>query len=112
MEKSMAEFERRTRIVTFRISEREFQKYTKLRDAEGAVSVSDLVRSALNRMLATCDPGSDNSMGHAVEVLGEMSRSLNEKLVIIAGLLREQRSTAKTAARNEVEPENEECLIS
>ena len=48
----MSVFKRRTRIVSFRLSEEEFQRVTDLCEIAGARSISDLARNAVQEFLS------------------------------------------------------------
>jgi DNA-binding transcriptional regulator GbsR (MarR family) len=64
----------RERLVYFRITEDEFHQFTSVCQQEGARSISDLARSAVQRLIADC------SREHEAEELAPKMESL-EKLI-------------------------------
>ena len=70
----------RNRLVYFRVSEDEFQKLSRMcQGNEGARSISELARSAVNRMLAEQN-GESSSVDHKLEILRAQIGTLTELL--------------------------------
>jgi hypothetical protein len=77
----MAVLKPRNRLVYFRVSEEEFQLFTNMCQAEGARSISDLARVALQRLAherATSTEVKVNSEGVFFETLRLITEALNE----------------------------------
>src|SRR5215469_16456656 len=69
----MAVLKPRNRLVYFRVSEEEFQLFTSMCQAEGARSISDLARVALQRL-------AQEHKGNSEDVFLEKLRLINEAL--------------------------------
>jgi hypothetical protein len=71
----------RTRVIYFRISEEEFGRLNQLCQAQGARSLSDLARTAMQDMLgqAAGQPGTD-AVATKLETLERMLSELNQAL--------------------------------
>lgn len=69
----MAVLKPRNRLVYFRVSEEEFQLFTSMCQAEGARSISDLARVALQRL-------AQEHKGNTEDVFLEKLRLINEAL--------------------------------
>jgi hypothetical protein len=69
----MAVLKPRNRLVYFRVSEEEFQLFTSMCQAEGARSISDLARVALQRL-------AHEHKGNTEDVFLEKLRLINEAL--------------------------------
>jgi hypothetical protein len=69
----MAVLKPRNRLVYFRVSEEEFQLFTSMCQAEGARSISDLARVALQRL-------AHEHKGNSEDVFLEKLRLINEAL--------------------------------
>jgi hypothetical protein len=88
----VAVFKTRTRLVYFRISEDEFQEYTRLCQSEGVRSLSDLARSAVNRMIDSYGPGSEAVLTEKIQALEAITNSLNQHLSTLSDLLKRHQS--------------------
>lgn len=74
---------RRTRMISFRVSEREFESLKAVSEARGARSVSDFARLALCRDGCTFEPGPAAELERLrgeIQALGESVRRLVELL--------------------------------
>src|SRR5262250_3057512 len=71
--KAMPVFKRRTKLVSFRVSDEEYEKLQGACLAEGARSISELARSALRRTVWAQNPSLDV---HAPEAEGSGTREL------------------------------------
>ena len=78
----MAVLKPRERLVYFRISEDEFRQFVSVCEQEGARSVSDLARSAVQRLIAD---GDRNRNG---EELAEKMRRLEQLIMAVTEQLR------------------------
>lgn len=87
----MAVIRPRTKLVHCRVSEDEFAHFSRLCEREGARSISDLVRVAMQRMMRENMKLGDQASPDAVEQrlsrLDEIIAELNEKLREVNGLL-------------------------
>ena len=71
----------RTRVVYFRISEEEFGKLNQLCEAQGARSLSDLARTAMQDMLGQANgQPTANMVATKLETLERMLAELNAAL--------------------------------
>jgi hypothetical protein len=71
----------RTRVVYFRISEEEFGQLNRLCETQGARSLSDLARTAMQHMLGHADGElSQNMVVTKLETLERMLAELNDAL--------------------------------
>ena len=87
----------RSRLVYFRISDDEFAKYAKLCESVRARSLSDLARSAVNRMLVASESPAAHIPTDELKLAGEIAR-LNVQLETITGLLRDHLRALPPAA--------------
>src|SRR6266700_2714706 len=89
----MAVLKPRTKLVYFRVSEEELQQFNRVCVLEGARSVSDLARSAMQRALSGRDQGGDptSSNLNKLEVLIESLTNCVERL----GMILEEQSALK-----------------
>lgn len=97
----MTVLKRRSHLVYFRVSEDEFENYTKLCQTAGARSVSDLARSAVNRMLVASEAAPSQAM-----MAAEIAR-LTKQLETLTKLLRterDERRPYKSTAHHEGKP--------
>ncbi len=75
----MAVFRRRTRVVSFRLSDDEYESLRQVSLAEGARSVSDYARVALCRLLGgPREAGGDGIEAKVVQLDGQMQALQNE----------------------------------
>ncbi len=79
----MAVLKPRNRLVYFRVSEEEFQLFTSMCQAEGARSISDLARVALQRL---AHEHKGNSEDVFLEKLGLINQALNELWQKVQGI--------------------------
>jgi hypothetical protein len=66
----------RNRLVYFRITEDEFQRFHRMCGPSGARSLSHLARAALERMLNEENPQLDRELSHKLQSLDRLSRLL------------------------------------
>lgn len=93
----MAVLKPRERLVYFRVSEDEFHQFVSVCEREGARSVSDLARNAVQRLIAECQSNrEDRELTPKVEKLEQAVAELTGLVQTIAALLRGQDS-ARTA---------------
>jgi len=101
----------RERLVYFRISEDEFHQFVSVCEQEGARSVSDLARNAVQRLISDGDrQREDHQLTPKVQMLEKLIGELNSQLRVLTALLQAkdaeaaQLSNAGGAARKPVEP--------
>lgn len=81
----MAVLKPRERLVYFRISEDEFHQFVSLCEQEGARSVSDLARSAVQRLIANCNrQREDNELAPRIEQLDKLIAEVKTQLQFLA----------------------------
>lgn len=91
----MAILKPRERLVYFRVSEDEFHQFVSVCEQEGARSVSDLARSAVQRLIADGNRDRENqSIGPKVEMLEKLITELNSQLQFLTTLLQRQNDSA------------------
>jgi len=87
---AMSVFKRRTKLVSFRVSDEEYEKLQGACVAEGARSISDFARAALQRTVrAQHNHGSDlqaESIGSGTRELIDTMRELNRQLSQLVSL--------------------------
>ncbi len=83
----MAVLKPRSRLIYVRISEDEFQKFTSLCHAEGARSMSDLMRAALQRLMMESSIPAEQHQAEKLQAIGEMIHEVNEKLGHLTGII-------------------------
>lgn len=86
----MAVLKRRSRIVSVRLSEPEYQELVSCCLSRGARSVSDLAREAMQGLLASGDSdgnGNGNGLGIEVEKLHGRMEQLDHELKRLASLV-------------------------
>lgn len=83
----MAVLKPRSRLIYVRISEDEFQKFTSLCQTEGARSMSDLMRVALQRMMMEQPNEADRQYAERLQAIRDMMFEVNEKLGKLTGML-------------------------
>jgi hypothetical protein len=80
----MAVFKPRERLVYFRISEDEFRQFISACEQGGARSVSDLARSAVQRLIADGDrQKEDTRLEEKMRVLEELIAAVTEQLHLL-----------------------------
>jgi DNA-binding transcriptional regulator GbsR (MarR family) len=85
----------RERLVYFRISEDEFHQFVSVCEQEGARSVSDLARSAVQRLIANGNrQREDQNLAPKVETLEKLIAELTAQLQFLAALLKKPDSIA------------------
>jgi DNA-binding transcriptional regulator GbsR (MarR family) len=100
----------RERLVYFRISEDEFHQFVSVCEKEGARSVSDLARSAVQRLIAEGDRDREHqSLAPKVETLEKLISELAAQLQFLSTLLQRQNGslsgvTSKSAAAQSSPP--------
>ena len=81
----MAVLKPRERLVYFRISEDEFHQFVGLCEQEGARSVSDLARSAVQRLIADCSrQREDKELAPRIEQLDKLIAEVRMQLQFLA----------------------------
>ena len=81
----MAVLKPRERLVYFRISEDEFHQFASLCEREGARSVSDLARCAVQRLIAESDQRQENQrLAPKMELLEKLIGEVNAQLEFLA----------------------------
>jgi DNA-binding transcriptional regulator GbsR (MarR family) len=79
----------RERLVYFRVSEDEFHQFVSVCEREGARSVSDLARNAVQRLIAECQKNrEDRELTPKVEQLEKLVAELTGQVQTLAELLR------------------------
>jgi len=93
----------RERLVYFRISEDEFHQFVSVCEKEGARSVSDLARSAVQRLIADGDRERENrSIAPKVEMLEKLIADLTAQVQFLSKLLQPQNGSSAGATREMV----------
>ena len=81
----MAVLKPRERLVYFRISEDEFRQFVSVCEQEGARSVSDLARSAVQRLIADGNrQREDDDMAQKMYRLEQLIAAVTEQLQLLA----------------------------
>jgi len=89
----MAILKPRERLVYFRVSEDEFHQFVSLCEQEGARSVSDLARSAVQRLIADCNRQTrDNELAPMIHLLNKLISDVRTQLECLALLRAEPRN--------------------
>jgi hypothetical protein len=85
---AMSVLKRRTKLVSFRVSDEEYEKLQGACVAEGARSISDFARAALQRTVRAHHTGSDvhESIGSGTKELIDTMRELNRQLSQLVSL--------------------------
>jgi len=78
----MTEFLRRTKMVSFRLSSAEFQRFQNLCAVHGARNVSDLTRKAVHRFLSAT--GEADPLSAEIQDLRDQVRSISLELERLA----------------------------
>jgi len=83
----MAVLKPRERLVYFRISEDEFHQFVGLCEKEGARSVSDLARSAVQRLIADGDrQREEKEIAPRIELLDKLIAEVKVQLEVLAAI--------------------------
>ena len=83
----MAVLKPRERLVYFRISEDEFHQFLSLCEQEGARSVSDLARNAVQRLIAGCNrQREDEDLAPKIQLLERLIAEVSSQLEFLATL--------------------------
>ena len=91
----MAVLKPRERLVYFRISEDEFHQFLGVCEQEGARSVSDLARSAVQRLIAGGNRDREGrELAPKVEMLEQLIGELTAQVQLLAKLLQKQNGGA------------------
>jgi hypothetical protein len=77
----------RNRLVYFRISEEEFRKVSDICQSEGARSLSDLARQAMQRLISDGALTTDGLMAEKLKTIDAIIYELNQKLQQLTKLL-------------------------
>jgi hypothetical protein len=92
----------RERLVYFRISEDEFHQFVSVCEQEGARSVSDLARSAVQRLIADGNRNrEEREIIPKVEMLEKLVRELTSQLQFLATLLQGQKPFAPRESKED-----------
>jgi DNA-binding transcriptional regulator GbsR (MarR family) len=84
----------RERLVYFRISEDEFHQFVSVCEQQGARSVSDLARSAVQRLISDCNRHrEDGELTPKVQMLEKVITELTAQLQVLTALLQRRDST-------------------
>ena len=87
----MAVLRPRERLVYFRVTEDEFHQFVSVCEQEGARSVSDLARNAVQRLIAECNRNrEDREVTPKVEKLEQIVADLSNLVETLAALLKSQ----------------------
>jgi hypothetical protein len=70
----------RNRVLYFRVSEDEFQRFNHICEVLGARSISDLARSAVQNMIQDGHSGNEDPVSKKLTTLETMIRDLHSKL--------------------------------
>ncbi len=101
----MAVLKPRERLVYFRVSEDEFHQFVSVCEREGARSVSDLARNAVQRLIAECHRDrEDRELTPKVEKLEKLVTELTGQLQTLAALLRGQDSVKAACVSADGQP--------
>jgi hypothetical protein len=73
----------RNRLVYFRVSEDEFQRFNNICEAIGARSISDLARSAMQNMIQGANDGHPDPVAAKLTVLEAMVNDLSQKIQLL-----------------------------
>ena len=88
----MGVFRRRTRVVSFRLSDDEYERLKQVSLAEGAHSVSDYARLALCRLLGAPRRSSGDGIEAKVLQLDEQMQAVQEELRRLQGVVGARRA--------------------
>lgn len=83
----MAVLKPRERLVYFRVTEDEFHQFLSVCEQEGARSVSDLARNAVQRLIAECNREREqNDLAPKVQVLEKLIAEVTAQLELLSTL--------------------------
>lgn len=83
----MAVLKPRERLVYFRITEDEFHQFASVCEQEGARSISDLARSAVQRLITECNRAHEaEGLAPKMESLEKMIAEVTAQLQMLAAL--------------------------
>ena len=83
----MAVLKPRERLVYFRITEDEFHQFASVCEQEGARSISDLARSAVQRLIADCNRQREaETLMPRMKSLEKLIAEVTSQLHLLAGL--------------------------
>jgi hypothetical protein len=95
----MAVLKPRERLVYFRISEDEFHQFLGVCEQEGARSVSDLARSAVQRLIAAGNRDrEERELVPKVQVLEKLIGELTAQVELLTTLLRRQNGASSNGS--------------
>lgn len=77
----------RNRLVYFRISEDEFQQAAEICQVEGARSLSDFARLAMQRVIRDGSASPDHMLIERLKIIDELLTKLNQNLAQLTQLL-------------------------
>lgn len=101
----MAVLKPRERLVYFRVSEDEFHQFVSVCEREGARSVSDLARNAVQRLIADCHRERESQeLTPKVEKLEKLVTELTGQVESLAALLRVQAGLKTLSAGADMQP--------
>ena len=83
----MAVFQRRSRVVSFRLSDGEYESLKRVSLAEGARSISDYARVALCRLLGAPRGSGGDGIEAKVLQLDEQMQALQSELRCLQGMV-------------------------
>jgi len=99
----MAVFRPRNRLVYFRVSEDEFQQLTRACEQEGARSLSDLARSAMQRAVNESNEAKEEPVTNHLKKLdgaiGELSTRVEQLTVLIEEKIVNSRRKSNLSAK-------------
>lgn len=89
----------RERSVYFRISEEEFHQFVSVCEKQGARSVSDLARNAVQRLIAECErQGEELGLEPKVQTLEKLIGDVTRQLQLLTELLQRHELAGHNAA--------------
>ena len=101
----MAVLKPRERLVYFRVSEDEFHQFLGVCEQEGARSVSDLARSAVQRLIAGGNRDrEDRDLAPKVAILEQLISELTAQVRLLTKLLQRQNGAAGSNGGGESSP--------
>lgn len=94
----------RNRLVYFRVTEEEFEKYSSLCQLKGARSLSDLARGAVDRLLVERDHSPIQvELADRIVALNALTVTLNDKVQMLIQMLQGEQRRVNGAAQAEKE---------
>ena len=100
----MSIFERRTRTVSFRLSEEEYDSLKNVSATRGARSVSEFTRSVACTNNGKANNG-EGTIEDALHMLSDMMESLDRKIQMLREEIKEKNGTNSTDSNNSIEKE-------